>query len=108
MSDEVSRECRAALASPFPPSVYTPCSGLRGGGGVAVLEHPWLDQDPPVRDSPLETGPHRHASNLSSSRFAGRPTQADALPAIPTRPPGRGATKHEEVHAGAATPEEAR
>ncbi len=61
---------------PLPPSVYTPGRGSRGGGGgVAVLGHPWSDQDPPVRDSPLETGPHRHASNLFSSRFAGRPTQ---------------------------------
>ena len=49
------------------------------------MGHPWLDQDPPVRDSPLETGPHRHASNLFSSRFAGRPTQA-----TPCRPYRRG------------------
>ena len=71
------RECRTAEhpGIPFPPA-STPRKGLRGGGGgVAVLGHPWLDQDPPVRDSPLETGPHRHASNLFSSRFAGRPTQ---------------------------------
>ena len=79
-------------------SASGPGEGLRGGG-VAVLGHPWLDQDPPVRDSPLETGPHRYASNLFSSRFAGRPTHLSCAGRSDEAPLTRNATKHKEVHA---------
>ena len=72
------------VASGAPARFTSPCQRLRpeglrgdgGGGGSAVSGSPASEKTsiPPVRDSYLSTGPHRHASKLTSNRFAGRHT----------------------------------